>query len=124
MQVTKVNVVETPKFKPRAFTITIESEEEARAMHAIFDYSPNADLIGESLAGTIRKQIDLGCGARSVNGVIAKGITQAKFFADKKDVTKTKPQAMNAWDTLTHDMIRNIGLPPMGNYGFGIRPIY
>ena len=86
MQVSKVNVVETPKFKPRAFTITIESEDEARALHAIFSYSPNADLIGTIEARRIRQQID--CGQCTVNGIIANGVHHDAFYADKMRTKK------------------------------------
>ena len=70
----------------RAFdiTLTVDSEEEARALYAIFNYSPNVDLLGGDIGERIRKVIGEHFGRLGSDSQIANGITYREFFSHKE----------------------------------------
>lgn len=72
----------SPKFKPVEITLTIESQEEAQALYAIFNYTPNCDLLPEDAPDKIRAAL----GDYAVRGTspIANGITYAEFYRNKE----------------------------------------
>lgn len=72
-------------FKPITLEIVIESEEEARALSAIFNYAPNTDLLDPSIAYTIGKHIGEKYRILGEKGIIARGITYEQFYRGKKD---------------------------------------
>lgn len=59
--------------------ITVESEEEARALYAIFNHTNNVELLPEGSAERIRRAI--GKDYYSI-GLIANGITHEQFYGD------------------------------------------
>ena len=81
MKITKD--VEGLGFQSFDITFTIESEEEARALYAIFNYSPNADLLGDDTALEVRRQIGLKWGELRSDQVIANCVTYEVFYHSK-----------------------------------------
>lgn len=77
----KVSRTKNTAFAPIAITLTIENEAEARAMYAIFNYTPNCDLLSDVIVDNIKHAI----GDYSVpgNGEIANGIRYADFYRGK-----------------------------------------
>ena len=65
-------------------TFTIESEEEARALYAIFNYCPNTDLLGGDIGERTRKVIGEHFSALGFDSQIANGITYRKFYSSKE----------------------------------------
>ena len=64
-------------------TLTIESEEEARALYAIFNYGPNTDLLPCEIGKIVREVIGGEYGNLAAGSVIAKGITYVTFYRYK-----------------------------------------
>ena len=73
----------TQEFQEFDITLTVESEEEARALYAIFNYSPNLDLIpgggGDKVRGIIGRKF-----ANAEEGMIANGVTYEEFYRSKE----------------------------------------
>ena len=70
----------------RAFdvTLTIESEEEARALYAIFNYCPNLELFPGDAARDVRHTIGDKF-SDTPNGEIANGVDYDHFYRSKKE---------------------------------------
>ena len=66
-------------------TFTVESEEEARALYAIFNYSPNVDILPEEVGEEIRKAIGGKYGCLDPSRHIARGVNYSDFYANKKE---------------------------------------
>lgn len=72
-------------FQPIVLEIVIESEEEARALYAIFNYSPNTELLYPNASSDIIECIGHGYSTSHNNGeVISRGITYDQFYRSKK----------------------------------------
>jgi hypothetical protein len=71
-----------PEFQPFNLNITVETKEEAQALFAIFNYTPNTDLLGNSHYSAVKDAI----GPFSTSGVIARGVTYEQFYRPKKAV--------------------------------------
>ena len=72
------------EFTPFDVILTVESEEEARALYAIFNYSPNSGLFPGNAARDVRHTI--GHKFRdTVNGEIANGVTSDQFYSSKRE---------------------------------------
>jgi len=74
------------RFRPFDITLTVESEEEARALYAVFNYSPNVDLLSFGACEPVRKAIGEKysyLGADGADNVIARGITYGTFYRHK-----------------------------------------
>jgi hypothetical protein len=82
MKIDKTSVAIPETFKPVAFTITCETKEEAQAMYAVFNYSPNTELVGSAHADAIKSAI----GNHSVRSyeTIARGVTYNRFYCNKQ----------------------------------------
>ena len=65
-------------------TLTIESEEEARALYAIFNYIPNTDLFPDGVSLKIREKIGERFSNLGSGEVIAKGVTYDSFYRPKE----------------------------------------
>ena len=72
------------EFAPFDVTLTVESEEEARALYAIFNYMPNADLLGGDIGERIRKVIGEHFSELGSDCQIANGITYPEFYSHKE----------------------------------------
>jgi len=69
-------------FVPIILHLTIESEEEARAVYAIFNYSGNTDLFKHGQDEEVREELkDF---STRGNDMISNGITYRKFYRPKK----------------------------------------
>ena len=70
----------------RAFdvTFTIESEAEARALYAIFNYSPNIDILPAGEDEDIREAIGHKYGDLGDSQYIARGVYYGHFYCSKK----------------------------------------
>lgn len=86
MKVERKEIIESPSFKPFNIEITIESKEEAQALYAIFNYSPNADLFRYrySLCDDIKCAIGSDYYVGGYREVISNGITYKDFYIPKK----------------------------------------
>ena len=72
------------EFAPFDVTLTVESEEEAQALYAIFNYSPNLELFLDDAAGNVRHVI--GDKFSDIpNGEIANGVDYDHFYRAKKE---------------------------------------
>ena len=76
---------ETPGFKEFDVTFTIENEEEARALYAIFNYFPNVYLLGDGEAAAIRSAIGEGFSKLPSGSVISNGVTYREFYRSKSE---------------------------------------
>lgn len=74
-----------PGFHPFDITLTVETEDEARALYAIFNYSPNVDILPEKISDEIRDQIGREFGELGSSQVIARGVTYSKFYRGKRE---------------------------------------
>lgn len=73
--------LETPKqFEPFNLILSVETEEEARALYAIFNYCKNSDLIKYSVAEKIRNVIG---NYHIGGGIIANNISYETFYHSK-----------------------------------------
>lgn len=84
MKVSKTEETQKPIFESFTLNITVETEEEAKAFYAIFNYYPNAELLpagnGPKLTGLI--------GGRHMTrpeDEIANGVAYQKFYRPKKN---------------------------------------
>ena len=66
-------------------TLTIESEEEARALYAIFNYSLNRDILPGDAGEEIRKAIGRKYGDLGPSQLIARGVHYQDFYRLKKE---------------------------------------
>ena len=66
-------------------TLTIESEEEARALYAIFNYSPNVDILPEDMGAEIRKAIREKHSTLGASQPIARGVCYGVFYKSKRE---------------------------------------
>ena len=66
-------------------TLTIESEEEARALYAIFNYTYNVDLLPRGVDGEVKKAIGCKYGDLGDSQYIAKGVYYRHFYRSKKE---------------------------------------
>ena len=72
-------------FQPFDIAFTLESEEEARALYAIFSYTPNVDLLGDATACYVRRLMGGEFGDLGPSQIIANGVTYDKFYREKKE---------------------------------------
>ena len=72
-------------WKPFDVTLTIESEEEARALYAIFNYCPNVDMLPNGTGEIVRKVIGESYIELGPDQLIARGVTRSKFYSGKKE---------------------------------------
>jgi len=77
----------TGKFQSFDIIITVESEAEARGLHAIFNYCPNVDVLPESETENLRDLLEE---YEIINSEdeIANGVTYSEFYRSKKPATK------------------------------------
>ena len=80
----RIDVIE-PQFKPHQLVLDVPNEEVARALYAIFNYCPNADLLPEEYANNVRETMGDGvaCGRQDRDEVIARGVTYKQFYQPK-----------------------------------------
>lgn len=81
----RVSKTKSKGFIPFDITLSVESEEEARALYAIFNYVPNLDLFPEGVGASIRDKIGGEFEALPCSGEIAGGITYSTFYNSKKE---------------------------------------
>ena len=75
--------LETPKqFEPFNLVISVETEEEARALYAIFNYGPNREVLRSGFASEMIDAI----GEYSVkyDETIAQGVAYKHFYRAKE----------------------------------------
>jgi len=70
-------------FVPIILHLTIESEEEARAIYAIFNYAGNTDLFKYGQDEEVREELK-DFSTTGPNNVISNGIIYRKFYRPKK----------------------------------------
>ena len=70
-----------PAFVPVKVVIDIESKEDARAVYAMFNYSPFAKAIGRHIAEQARGQLGHEYHTSVTDPVIARGVRRADFFS-------------------------------------------
>ena len=58
---------------------------EARALYAIFNYSPNVDLLPEELGDSVRQEIGTEFSVLPPSKEIARGVTYDQFYRGKKE---------------------------------------
>lgn len=69
---------QAPAFVPMQMVIGIETEEDARAVYAMFNYGPFAKMLGLEVARVARENIG---GQHYVDsGEIARRVTAAEFY--------------------------------------------
>jgi len=68
--------------------LTIESEGEARALYAIFNYFPNVDLLPFGISEKIREQIGDRYSKLMAGEEISNGVTYATFCSSKVKANK------------------------------------
>ena len=73
------------EFTPFDVTFTIESEAEAKALYAIFNYCPNVNILPEGMGDTIRKAIGEKYGDLGSSTLIARGVQYREFYSGKKE---------------------------------------
>ena len=73
------------RFHAFAITLTVESEEEARALYAIFNYSPNVDILPEDAGDEITKAIGEKYSNLGTSQLIARGVYYRGFYKGKKE---------------------------------------
>jgi len=78
MKVKREDVKES--FVPFDLVITIESEEEARAMYAIFNKTANDDLLGGSYGDYIKDLLGDKYYVDGLDEIIANDITYGQFY--------------------------------------------
>ena len=72
-------------WKPFDVVLTVESEEEARALYAIFNYVPNIDMLPDGTGEIVRKAIGERYGELGPDQLIARSVTYGKFYHGKKE---------------------------------------
>ena len=73
------------EFAPFDVTFTVESEEEARALYAIFNYVPNINVLPDGAGEIVRKVIGERYEKLGPDQLIARGVTYGKFYSRKKE---------------------------------------
>lgn len=71
------------RFQPFNLTLTVETAEEARALYAIFNYLPNEELLSNVACIEIRACIGHEFLGAPSSGIIARGVTQKRFYCKK-----------------------------------------
>ena len=71
-------------FRSFDVTLTIESEEEAKALYAIFNYCPNEDILPEGGAKQVRDAIGGRYGDLDGGQLIARGVHYEEFYRSKR----------------------------------------
>ena len=78
----EISCHEQSGFTPFRLCIQVETEEEARGLHAIFNYVPNGELLPyeakKSLHSILEKYGEVG-----KDGIIANGVSYRKFYRPK-----------------------------------------
>jgi len=98
MKITKVEVSDN-YFVPFGIQIEVQTMEEAKALYAIFNYTPNTDLLNDGVGMYIRKLIQYNAiqnGNRETFEVdrgeeIANGIMYEDFYQNKTVRDSEKP---------------------------------
>ena len=72
------------KFNPFDIIFTVENEEEARALYAIFNYCPNVDVLPTGKGKEIRLTIGNDFSELN-NSEIANGVNYRTFYNAKKE---------------------------------------
>lgn len=77
--------IEVAMFAPRTLHITIQSEEEGRALYAIFNHTHNTDLFRNGQDQKVRKELeDFDLSHNDMEDVIANGIIYREFYYPKQ----------------------------------------
>ncbi|KKK85838.1 hypothetical protein LCGC14_2769270, partial [marine sediment metagenome] len=63
----------------------VESEAEAKALYAIFNYCPNVNILPEGMGDTIRKAIGEKYSDLGSSTLIARGVQYREFYSGKKE---------------------------------------
>ena len=71
-------------WKPFDVVLTVESEEEAKALYAIFNYCPNEDILPEGGAKQVRDAIGGRYGDPGGGQLIARGVHYGEFYRSKR----------------------------------------
>ncbi len=74
---------DTNEFHEFDVILTIESEEEGRALYAIFNYIPNEDILPEGVGNSIRKVIGERYTDLGPDQMIARGVDYPNFYRRK-----------------------------------------
>ncbi len=72
------------EWKPFDVVLTVESEEEAKALYAIFNYCPNEDILPEGRAKQVRDAIGGRYGDLGGGQLIARGVHYEEFYRSKR----------------------------------------
>lgn len=80
----KAHKVKSSGFVPFDLVIGIESEEEARALYAIFNYCPNTELLSDEAEPSIRATIGQKFSILPASNEIANGVSYNKFYSKKE----------------------------------------
>ncbi len=65
--------------------LTVESEEEAKALYAIFNYYPNTKLLDDKFGESIRRVIGFKYADLGPSSLIAKGVCYGVFYRSKRE---------------------------------------
>jgi len=71
-------------FQEFDITFTVENEEEARALYALFNYSPNVDMLGGDIGERTRRLIGGHFSILGTDNIIANGVTYSNFYSHKE----------------------------------------
>ncbi|KKK53216.1 hypothetical protein LCGC14_3097000 [marine sediment metagenome] len=72
-------------WKPFDLVLTVESEEEAKAFYAIFNYAPNMDILPEGVGEIVREAIGRKYSDLGASQLIARGVYYREFYRGKKE---------------------------------------
>ena len=81
MKVEKQKLESPKQFEPFNLILSVETEEEARALYAIFNFSRNSDLLGYVTAEKIRNKI--GRSYHVGGGIIANKVGYESYYHSK-----------------------------------------
>jgi hypothetical protein len=82
MKAEKQKLPQEPRFEPFQLSIRVESEEEAKALHAIFCHEDNTRLFVD-YGNAITDALGNTYGVVGLDAVIANGVTCSQFFKDR-----------------------------------------
>jgi len=80
-----MKVEKNKSFTPFDITITVESKEEAQALYAIFNYTPNCNLLSDDISIQIRHTIGNEYSVTRSHDIIANGIDYEDFYGVRND---------------------------------------
>ena len=79
-----MQVKKTTGFVPFELTLLVETEEEAKALFAIFNHSDNTALLKYNIGEVIRNTITHQYRTHNQSDIIANDITHGLFYLPKK----------------------------------------